>query len=201
MQKFWKIRASKFNKLIFIREKTIYKGNPKQDVLDRLNTETTNIEFLKTLFSIPYSYIKRIENQKGKDEIKIFYGNDSEDTLIIKDNTTKIEVFEFLKQDLPNFKYSSELPSVLKYAKAQLFALFFVTAIFLWALYLAVQIESGVEYVLVGGGSPGITGIVLVIAHLGVLKISVGFIILLVIVLFALVKRLKSRSETEFLIR
>ncbi len=201
MQKFWKISDSKSNKLIFIKDKTIYKGNPKQEELNKLNSESTNLTFLENLFSIPYSYIKRIENQSGKNEIKIFYGKDSEDELIIKDKNTKSEIFEFIKQDNPNFKYSSELPSVLKYAKAQLFALLFTTGIFLWSLYLAIQIESGIEYELVGGGRPGITGIVLAIANLGVLKIVIGFIILLAIILFALTKRLKSRSETEFLKR
>jgi len=201
MQKFWKISDSKSNKLIFINDKTIYKGNPNKEELNRLNTESTNLTFLENLFSIPYSYIKRIENQSGKNEIKIFYGKDSEDELIIKDKNTKSEIFEFIKQDNPNFKYSSELPSVLKYAKAQLFALLFTTGIFLWSLYLAIQIESGIEYELVGGGNPGITGIVLAIANLGVLKNVIGFIILLAIILFALTKRLKSRSETEFLKR
>lgn len=201
VQKFWKINDSKANKLIFIKDQTIYKGNPKQEELNRLNLESTNIDFLSSLFSIPYAYIKRIENQSGKNEIKIFFGNDSEEELIIKDENTKTEIFEYIKQDNPNLKYSSELPSVLKYAKAQFFALLFTTGIFLWSIYLAIQIESGVEYKLVGGGRPGITGIVLVIAHFGVLKIVIGFIVLLAIILFALMKKIKSRSETEFLKR
>ena len=201
MQKFWKISDSKSNELIFIKDSTIYKGNPKQEELNKLNSESINLAFLENLFSIPYSYIKRIENQSGKNEIKIFFGKESEEELIIKDKNTKNEIFEFIKQDNPNFKYSSELPSVLKYAKAQLFALLFTTGIFLWSLYLAIQIESGIEYELVGGGNPGITGIVLLIANLGVVKNIIGFIILLTIIIFALTKRLKSRSETEFLKR
>ena len=201
MQKFWKISDSKSNKLIFIKDKTIYKGNPKQEELNRLNSESTNLTFLENIFSIPYSYIKEIENQSGKSEIKIFYGKDSEEELIIKDKNTKNEIFDFIKQDNSNFKYSSELPSFVKYAKAQLFALLFTTGIFIWSMYLAIQIESGVEYELVGGGSPGITGIVLIIANLGVLKLVIGYIILLAIIIFALTKKMKSRSETEFLKR
>ena len=201
MQKFWKISDSKSNKLIFIKDKTIYRGNPKQEELNRLNSESINLSFLENLFSIPYSYIKGIENQSGKNEIKIFYGKDSEDELTVKDENTKNEIFEFIKQDNPNFKYSSKLPSFLKYAKAPLFALLFTTGIFIWSMYLAIQIESGIEYELVGGGSPGISGIVLLIANLGVLKNVIGFIILLLIIIFALTKKMKSRSETEFLKR
>lgn len=201
MQKFWKISDTETNKLILIKDRIIYRGNPNQDELNKLNTESTNLDFLGNLFSIPYSYITRIENQSGKNEIKIFFGKDSEEELEIKDTRTKGEIFEFLKKENPNFKYSSELPSVFKYAKAQLFALLFTTGIFVWSFYLAIQIEHGIEYEIVGGGSGGITGIVLIIAHLGVIENIIGFLILLAVILFALSKRLKTRSEIEYLRR
>ncbi|MCK0110186.1 hypothetical protein MWU58_12835 [Flavobacteriaceae bacterium S0825] len=200
MQKFWKIRDSKSNKLIYIKDKTIYKGNPKHDELNKLNSETSNLSFLENLFSIPYSYIKRIENQSGKNEIKIFFGNDSEDELIVKDKNVKQEIFDFLKTDLTNFKYSSKLPSILSYGKAQFFALLFMSGIFLWSLYLAIQIENGAEYEIIGSGR-SITGIVLFLANFGIVKNIIGYIIILLIIIISLAKRLKSRSEMEILKR
>lgn len=201
MHKIWKLRDSKTNKLIVIKDKSIYKGNINENDFNRIDSEITDFSFLKELFSIPYSYIKTVENQNGKNHIKIFFGNDSEEELFFNDDNLKNEVFEFIKNDNPNFKFKSELPSVIKYAKAQLFALLFLTGIFIWSLYLAIQIESGVEYELVGGGRPGIMGIILVIANFGVLKIVIGFLILLTIAIFALVKKLNSRSEIEILKR
>ncbi|VXB71876.1 conserved hypothetical protein [Flavobacterium sp. 9AF] len=201
MNKIWKLNESKSNKLILIREKVIYKGNPKIDDLNRVNSETTDFSFLKDLFSIPYSYIKQIENQKGKNYIKIFFGKDSQEKLYIDNENIKNEVFEFIKSENKNLKYSSEIPSIKNYAKGQLFALLTLTGIFIWSLYLAIQIESGVEYELVGHGNPGITGVVLIISNLGSLKIIVGYIILLVLAILALKNKLKSRSETEFLKR
>lgn len=201
MYKIWKLKESKSNKLILIKEKVIYKGNPKINDLSRVNSETTDFTFLKDLFSIPYSYIKIIENQSGKNYIKIFFGKDSEEELYIDNENIKNEIFEYIKTENQNLKYSAEIPSIINYAKAQLFALLSGTGIFIWSLYLAFQIESGVEYELVGGGNPGITGIVLLIANLGSSKIIIGYIILLGVTIFALVKRLKSRSETEFLKR
>ncbi|NMH88696.1 hypothetical protein [Flavivirga algicola] len=200
MQKFWKIKDSKSNKLIYIKDKTIYKGNPKQDELNKLNSESSNLSFLENLFSIPYSYIKRIENQNGKNEIKIFYGNDSEDELIVKDKNVKQEIFDFLKADLPNFNYSSKLPSILNYGKTQFFALLFMTGIFLWSLYLAIQIENGAEYEIIGSGR-SITGIVLFIANFGVIKNVIGYIMILSIIIISVTKKLKSRSEMAILKR
>ena len=201
MYKIWKLKESKSNKLILIKNKVIYKGNPKENDLNRVNLETIDFTFLKDLLSIPYSYIKRIENQSGKKYLKIFFGNNSEEELYIDNENIKKEVFEFIRSDYQNLKYSTEIPSVINYAKAQFFALLSITGIFIWSLYLAFQIERGVEYQLVGGGNPGITGIVLMIANLGSLKIIIGYIILLGITIFALAKKLKLRSETEFLKR
>lgn len=201
MYKIWKLKESKSNKLILIKNKVIYKGNPKENDLNRVNLETIDFTFLKDLLSIPYSYIKRIENQSGKKYLKIFFGNNSEEKLYIDNENIKKEVFEFIRSDYQNLKYSTEIASVINYAKAQFFALLSITGIFIWSLYLAFQIESGVEYQLVGGGNPGITGIVLIIANLGSFKIIIGYIILLGITIFALAKKLKLRSETEFLKR
>lgn len=201
MHKIWKLKNSKSNKLILIKGKIIYKGNPKESDLNRINSETTDVTILKDMFSIPYAYIKKIENQNGKRYIKIFFAKDSEEELYIDDETIKNEVFEFIKIDQVDFAYSSELPSFVKYTKAQLFALVSITGIFIWSLYLAIQIESGIEYELVGGRRPGIAGVILLIANLGTFKIIIGYLILLAIAIFALIKKIRSRSITEYLKR
>ncbi|WP_299213939.1 hypothetical protein [uncultured Aquimarina sp.] len=184
-----------------IKDKIIYKGNQKESDLNKINSETTDVAILKDMFSIPYAYIKKIENQSGKNYIKIFFAKDSEEELYIDDETIKNEVFEFIKTDHKDFTYSSELPSFVKYTKAQLFALVSITGIFIWSLYLAIQIESGIEYELVGGRKPGIAGVILVIANLGTFKIITGYLILLAITIFTLIKKVRSRSVTEYLKR
>lgn len=200
MQKHWTIKESKHNTLIVIKEQSIYKGKPKAEDLQSINIDTKDVSFLNDLFSIPYSYIKKVENQSGKNYIKIFFGKDSEEELYVDNEHLKNEIFEYLKTDIPNLKYSSELPSIIKYAKPQLFALLSITGIFIWSLYLAIQMESGVEYEIVGG-RPGILGIILAIANLGVFKIIIGYAALLSISLLALIRRLKSRTEVEYLLR
>ncbi|MEG1141434.1 MAG: hypothetical protein RSE41_03120 [Clostridia bacterium] len=91
------------------------------------------------------------------------------------------------------------MPSVIKYTKAHFFALAFTTGIFIWSLYLSLQIESGVVYELVGGGRPGITGIVLMLANLGSFNLIIGYLIVLGITIFTLKNRMKSRSKIEYL--
>ena len=64
--KIWKLKNSKSNKLIIIHNKTIYKRNIDDEQLNRINIDTFDVNVLKSLFSIPYSYIRKIENQKEK---------------------------------------------------------------------------------------------------------------------------------------
>lgn len=199
MHKFWELRDSKANKLILIKDKTIYKGNPKRGELNKLRSEFGNLGFLDHLFSIPYSYIKRIENQKGKNEIKIFYGKKSEEELIVNDENIKKDIFEFLKKDIPDFQNSSELPSIFKYAKPQFYALLFTSLLFIWTLHYATEIEKGIEYELVG--KPGLGALVFGVANFGVFKVTAGYIVLLCIIIYVLVKKLKSRSKVEILKR
>ncbi|WP_426485922.1 hypothetical protein [Flavobacterium sp. 2] len=202
MHKIWKLKNLKSNdKVIVIKDNIIYKGNLQENELNRINSETHDFTFLKDLFSIPYAYIKQIENQDEKNYIKIFFGRDSEEIIYIDNENIKNEVFEFIKLNNPHFKYSAETPDSISYAKAQFFALLSISVIFIWSLYLALQIERGVRYELVGGGNPGITGIVLAIANFGSIKIITGYIILLSIGIFALLRRLKSRSEIRLLKR
>lgn len=201
MNQIWKLKESKANSLILIKDNVIYKGNPKEIDLNRVNSETNDLTFLKDLFSLPYSYIKRVENQSGKNYIKIFFGKDSEEILYIDNENIKNEIFYFIKTENQNLKYTKEIPSLINYAKPQFFALLILTGIFIWSLYLAFEIENGTEYELVGHGNPGIAGIVLIIANLGHIKIIVGYLVILFIIIFALKNKLNSRSETEFLIR
>jgi len=201
MHKTWISNESKSNKLILIKDKAIYTGNPKKDDLNRVKSETTNYSFLKDLFSIPYSYVRKIENQSGKNHLKIFFGKDSKEELYIENENTKNEIFEAIKIDNPNLKYYSETPNILKYVKSQIFILLSITGIFIWSLYLAIEIENGAEYEIVGGGNPVIAGFVLAIAHLGVIKIIFGYLTFLIINIFILKRSLKSRSEIEYLVR
>ena len=197
MYKIWEIKDSKSNRIIAIHDQCIYKGNPKKDH-DYLNDKQT--DQLKELFGIPFSYLRKIENQSGTDKIILHYGNDSVEDLNIKDQTLKQEVFEYLKSHIPNFHYTKRLPSVFQYTKGQILACLTVLFLFIRTAYLAHQIESGVVYEIVGS-KKSIASILLVIAHLGTIKVYIIFLILLSLIIFNLIRKLKSRSEIEILDR
>jgi len=75
MNKLWKPSEPKSDKLIFIKNQIIYKGNPHREKINKFKLETSsNIEIEKELFSIPYNYIKDdIKGLKYKSKLPSFF--------------------------------------------------------------------------------------------------------------------------------
>lgn len=200
MEQIWELKGAKSNGLIVIKDATIYTGHTKQSNFGGVQSEADGLSFVKDLNSIPYRYITSIENQEGGKSIRIYSGKDTEDELIVPDEKVKNEIFQFIKSDAEGFEYKEFLPNVFKYTKAIIFAFIITSVVFLWALGYATELENGTEYELVGGGA-SIDGIILMMAHVGVVNLTTGYAALVALMVFALVKRLKSRSIIEQLKR
>lgn len=202
MHKFWKQGQSKQNNLILIKNEIIYTGNLDKEDFIKLTSESKELHFLPKLFSIPFSYISKIENQEGNKFLCLHLGSESQEEIYFIEDSLKKEVFQYLRRELHKFDYIKEKTSVLKYAKAPLMAILITSVLFAWVLYLGLQIEQGFDYQLdsVRNRNSTIMGIILGLANLGSKKIAIAFLSILAICLLALKKKLNSRSESEILI-
>ncbi|WP_442265046.1 hypothetical protein ACSIGC_11940 [Tenacibaculum sp. ZS6-P6] len=198
--KYWLLGENK-NYLIVINEKLICFGSLKKLIKSEIISELNKGNIPNQLFSIPFSYIKKIVNPENKKEITIFYGNsNSEESINFNDHRAKEEVFKVLKERLFSFEYLKKKPSIINHLKPQLFALLFSSGIFTWIYYLANQLEKGYEYEIVGR-KEGLTGVILGLAHFGTLKVTLGYLMILAVVLYSLMKKMKSRTITQYLKR
>ena len=188
------------NNFIVVTKESIYVGKTNKYIKTELILGFENEVVPKDVFNIPFSYIKSIENPEGENKMIVFYGGSSEEEMVIHNKKVKNEVFLFLKETLFKFNYLKEKPNFIKFIKPQVFAILFSTAIFLWIFFLAGQIEKGYEYE-VAGGRQGLGGFILGLAQFGTIKVLFGYLIILSIAIFALVKRLQKRMLTEYLIR
>lgn len=141
--KIWTSTEKGDNKVIAFVNDTIYKANPPESEIDVciFDLKTQNI-VSKYFFGIPLHYISTITLQEGKKYIEIKFRGDTE-YLKIQNETTRNEVFEFFKANIPGAQYAVVKPSKLKAAKKPLIAMGVVTAMFIWALYLAIGKEKG----------------------------------------------------------
>lgn len=179
------------DKVIAFVNDTIYKANPPEREIDAciFDLKTQNI-VSKYFFGIPLHYISTITLQEGKKYIEIKFRGDTE-YLKIKNDTLRNEVFEFFKTNIPGAQYTLEKPSKLKAAKKPLIAMVVVTAMFFWALYLAIGKENGEQYEVTGDHYNSLAGIALALASLGVKKVILIFGSLILIAVFAFIKKYK----------
>jgi len=199
MIKFWKIKNKKNIDVILVHKTSIFKGKIKPEELNYFSRQLEKKVIPENLFEIPFNYIKKIENQENKNELKIYFGKESEEEIICDNAPLKKEIFNYLREQIADLNYSKETPSIIKYAKPQLFSILFTLGVFLWCLYYAIQIESGVIYEL--KGTAGLGAIMYSIGLLGVFKVVLLFLLLLGISVYSLIKKTRSRSEIEQLSR
>jgi len=188
------------NDFIVVTDESIYVGKTKKYIKSELISGFEKGNIPENVFSVPFSYIKSIENPEESSTITVFYGGNSEEEIIINNKVVKSQVFLYLREKLYNFSYSKEKPKVIKFIKPQIFAILFSTGIFLWIFYLAREIEKGYQYEIVGGRQ-GLSGLVLGLAQFGTIKVLLGYFLVLSIAMIALTRKLKKRTLTEFLIR
>ncbi|WP_028889890.1 hypothetical protein [Tenacibaculum ovolyticum] len=199
MEKYWLIKEDESH-LLVITGDAVYTGNVKKYIKSELINNLDKGTIPQDIFSIPFSYIKSIENPESKNVITVYYGESSEEEISINNLEIKKEFFNNLKDRLPKFIYNKNEPSIIKHSKPQLFAILIVTGLFVWTFYLANEIAKGFEYEVVGGRQ-GITGLILGLAQFGTTKVIFGYLAIISIALFTLIKRLKNRVPVEYLIR
>lgn len=188
----WTSTTKGDDKIIAFLNNTIYKGNPKESdikaIISALETQKT---VPASLMSIPHSYLREINLEDGNNYIEVLFGSDSTEHLTINDATKRNEIFEFLKTNIPRSNSYVDHYSKMRAGKKPLIAMFFITALFLWTLNIALGIENGNQYEVVGGHYNSLAGIVIALASFGVFKVILIFGSFLLIALIGFIQKTK----------
>ena len=198
MLKYWLLRE-KDNYLIAIIENSIYSGKINNRNNNKIINDLEKGKVPENFFNIPFSYIKSVVCPKGDKIITINYGKDSSEVIEIHDLIIKKEVINYLKDHLSKFEYVQKKPSIIKHTKTQIFGIIDVTGLFVWTFYLANEMSKGYEYEIVGRG--GIAGLIIGLAQFGTIKVLMGYLIIITVAIFSFIKKIKSITLTEYLIR
>jgi hypothetical protein len=187
------------DKIIAFFDKTIYKANPSSAEVERyvLELKGNSIPTSKAL-EIPLSYLREITMEEGQKYFDVHFGGDSNEQFIISDDKTRWEIFNHLKAQLPVTE-RIEMKSRFKSAKKPLIAMIMILILFLWTLFVAIDVESGTDYE-VAGNYRSVAGIILMLAYLGVGKVVLIFGVLLGIAIFAFTKKFKASQPIHRLV-
>lgn len=190
--KVWTSIEKDDDKVIAFANKTIYKGNPKAEEIDSVVYELGKQDTVPTgLAGFPLSYIREINLTEGSNNIELVFGKDSTEDLKIASELRRREIFEYLKNNIPDSAYTLYKPTAIQAGKKPLIAFVVVLALFIWTLYLALGIESGNDYDVTGQRYNSIAGIVLAIASIGVKNVILVFGALLTIAIISFIKKAK----------
>lgn len=192
MNRIWRNTEKGDDKIIAIGNNMIYKANPKEDKVDAYFEKIQENNIPNDVLGIPFSYIKSIHYIEGKDYIQVFFGQESEEHLRIKDTNKRNEILKCFKETIPQSNYRLERYSAFKAAKKPLIAIFILLLLFAWPLYIAIQIAFGYEYELIGNGR-SVSAIILILANLGVTRVVLIFGSLIGVGVLSTIKKIKNK--------
>jgi len=195
--KIWTSEEKSNDRIIAIIDDTLYKCNPSVNEINDfvIALRMKNVPEKKTL-SIPTSYIRQIQHEEGKKYIQVFFGQGSEEHFRITDEKRLQEVFEQLQLFASNSPATTVRYTWWQAGKKPLIALGVVTALFIWTLTLAIGIEAGTDYDVVGHHYNSLAGIVLMLANFGVRNVIIIFVALMAIAGYSFIK--KARKPPVF---
>ncbi|MFT5262355.1 MAG: hypothetical protein ACI8YQ_001084 [Polaribacter sp.] len=194
IQKKWFNRIEKEHNFILFHENKLYRLQTKKDNWTKIQKELERGEINEKFMGLPMSYIYYIEFREEDNDLRCFYGQDSEDTLKISDEKLRREIFDYIKSSNVGLRYDEEEPSIVSRIKKPLIALGVVSGIFLYVYSFIDGMNQGYEYEIVGGGRPGIGGIALGLAQLGLAKNVLLFGSFAGLAIFSISRNIKKNS-------
>ena len=194
MKRVW-INAEKGDdKIIAVAKDKILKANPKAHNLHQYEVDIMNDRVADDVFGIPFQYIKSIQLQDNKKYIQVYFGQESEEHIRIRDDARRQEVFDSFKEIIPNTTYKVEKFCNTSAVKKPLIAMAVIFLLFLWTVILAAGIESGNEYEVVGN-QRSVASVVLLVAGLGILKVLIIYGSFMALAVYSLVRKMRNKTN------
>lgn len=189
--KIWRSEEKGDDKIIAYFDNMIYRVNPKPgDIEQVLYDFTINKAPIKDFIGIPLNYVREINLEDGKEYIVVLFNKDSYEHLKIKDQSKRIEIFEYFKNNLPKTTFLTDRYSKMRAGKKPIIAMCIILALCIWTFYVSTGMEEGNQYEVVGKQN-SVAGIVLTIAALGTTNVLLLFGFLFAIALTSFIYKTK----------
>lgn len=187
MNKYWQLPNTK--DIVLIRDNYVYYGQSEREVK----------EIPEYFDRISLNKIKKIEHREKSKYLK-FYEKNSVENITIESEKIKIEIIEFIKENLSEFKYWKDLPSNIEYAKVHYFFMAFILFCFSCSIYFYIGISNGEKFPLTNM-RVGILHYCLYLAESGIIKFVSIYLIIFGLIIYSLRKKLRTKGYIEILKR
>lgn len=189
MTRIWTNYDNKGEKIIAFVNATLYKANPKEEELEFLVARMQANDFSDTsLFGIPLDYVRDIRLQEGNDHIQVFFGRDSEEHFLIKDETLREEIFAYLKEHIPGSSYRVDRYDKMRAATKPMAGLIVVALLFIYTLFIMNELDHGGTVYSTGRISALLIGLI----SLGTVNVYLIFGALIGIAGFSMIRKMSN---------
>lgn len=141
---YWTSELKNDTRFVGIRDNNLFIANPKPAALDNVIADFKyQTGSPSAFFEIPFSYIKSVRLFKNHNKIELTCRGKAEEELIITDPAKRQEIFDALKNALPDMAYYEDAYSVIRAGKKPLIAGLVVMGLFIWSYMVAAGVDSG----------------------------------------------------------
>ncbi|MFT5997850.1 MAG: hypothetical protein ACI81P_000295 [Neolewinella sp.] len=173
--KYWINRTPKEHTFIVYAGHKIYRllGKPEDiiDIRQQLDNGRINNDFM----GVPENYLRYVEFQESEPALSLHYGKDTEDKIIVSDSKLRRKIFEYLREHASEHTYENKRRSLFERIKKPGIALLILLALGSGVFYFLWEGQQGRFYT-VEGNNPGLIGLFIGLADLGVAVNSLIFL-------------------------
>ena len=195
-KKVWTNYKDKEDNFIVYSSSILYrikvKTNQYQEIIDELNSNTINANFI----GIPISYIKKIDFKETNSYLKLYYGKNSVDTIKISDKNTRKAIFDYLGKYVRTSRQEVIKSSFFRRTRKPLIAFILLIIALFFVMTIKSGLESSYEFEFATMSSQIIGGLLVAIANLDSKIQGAIFISLSLISLYRIIKLNQDNSDT-----
>jgi hypothetical protein len=197
--KVWVNEQKNDDMIVAVSSSSILKANPKNGELHTYVSDIKNgVVPTDRTMEIPFSYIREFQLDEKEPYFDIYFGGDSSESFKVQSLERRKEIFDYLKSNVKG-QSKIEIFGGFKAARKSIIAFAVLLGIFLWSFSLAVNMEKGIEYEVVGQ-QRSIASIVVFLGSLGVKRLSLIFGALMALSIYFIVRKFKSSTTIHRLI-
>ncbi|WP_020568392.1 hypothetical protein [Neolewinella persica] len=194
--KYWINRTPKEHTFIVHADKKIYRlrAKPEEiiDIRQQLDKGRVNDKFM----GVPESYLRYVEFQETEPVLSLHYGKETEDKILVSDLPLRREIFEYFRAHTGEHTYEAKRKTLFARIRKPGIALL-VLLIFGGGVAFFIREAMQGNYYTVEGSNPGIMGLFIGLAELGVVFNALIFLPLTGLCLYLMMRASEKNGVVE----
>ncbi len=194
--KYWVNRAPEEHTFIVCHAEKIYRLKTREEDIFRIRQQLEKGQLDPAFLGVPESYLRYVEFKEDEPALSLHYGKKTEDKIIVSKEKLRREIFNYLRENTQRNTHEVKQISLLKKVARPGTALLVIALLFGGVIYFLLEAQRG-NYYTVEGHNPGLLGLWIGLADLGLTTNLAIFLPLIGLALHGMAKAAKKGDTVE----